>query len=177
MAQFRLTIKFAADMKLKVLNNPRSVAKYIDDWAIDVFRIQRKKVAMVTHAKSYFTFLTLYKSVGGAKDIPNWIGVMVSHYIAKFGYIEASYEAQNILETKHFYCKTNNRKLLGHMNDFKNLATLMTDELDFEEINWEALSDKINQTPIKIKNSLYKNPSEILSNYLEGVSGNNGIIV
>jgi hypothetical protein len=81
MAQFRLTKKFAADIKVSKLESPALQTTRFDDWFIDVIRVQRKKVAMATHAKSLLTFLLPYKQVGGAKSVPNCITVSLKKFL------------------------------------------------------------------------------------------------
>ncbi len=47
MPQFRLTQKFAKDLRITNLEDPQDTVSIFDDWVIDVIRVQRKKVAMM----------------------------------------------------------------------------------------------------------------------------------
>jgi len=50
MAQFRLTNQFAKDLKLCLNKSPEAAIHPLDDWIVDIFRVERKKIALVTHA-------------------------------------------------------------------------------------------------------------------------------
>ncbi|MCP4476240.1 MAG: hypothetical protein GY821_17110 [Gammaproteobacteria bacterium] len=71
MAQFRITQKFATDYKIKILAEPKQTNNIFDDWVIDRLIVKRKKVAMITHVRTVYTWLIPYSSVGGVKNIPN----------------------------------------------------------------------------------------------------------
>lgn len=150
MAQFRLTKKFATDMKVSKLGSPSLATPILDDWFIDVIRVQRKKVAMVTHAKSLLTFLLPYEQVGGAKSIPDCIGVLLKGFLNEND-LEADDELfDTIFSNSHVFCKTDNRKVLGHMNDFKRCVEvgIYHDGLEFGSINWKDIMHSINNMPI-----------------------------
>ena len=68
MVQFRLTKKFATDIRVTQLTSPCDVTLILDDWFIDVIRVKRKKVAIATHAKSLITFLLPYEQAGRLHD-------------------------------------------------------------------------------------------------------------
>ena len=57
MIQFRLTKKFAHDCKIIKLSDPIATEHPLDDWFIDRMIVDRKKIAIITHAKTAFTFL------------------------------------------------------------------------------------------------------------------------
>jgi hypothetical protein len=65
MPQFRLTQKYAKDCRINTLLEPQPVVHPLDDWFIDVMRVHRKKIAMVTHAQSTFTLFIPYAEIGG----------------------------------------------------------------------------------------------------------------
>lgn len=77
MSQFRLTKKFAADLNITQFSSPCLVTSIFDDWFIDMMRVHRKKVAIATHATSLLTFLLPYQDIGGAKSVPDCIGVLL----------------------------------------------------------------------------------------------------
>jgi len=119
MAQFRLTKKFATDMKVSKLGSPSLATPILDDWFIDVIRVQRKKVAMVTHAKSLLTVLLPYEKVGGAKSAPDAIAVSLKKFLKESKLDVSEEQVSQIFSNPHTFCKTDNRKVLGYMNDFK----------------------------------------------------------
>ena len=150
MAQFRLTKKFAADIRVTKLASPCLVTPILDDWFIDVIRVQRKKVAMATHAKSLLTFLLSYEEVGGAKSVPDCIGVLLDIFLKENDLGVDEDQVERIFSKPPTFCKTDNRRVLGHMNDFKQRvqATVFHDNLNFHDINWDEVMHSINHTPV-----------------------------
>lgn len=81
MPQFRLTQKYAKDCRISALSDPQPVNHPLDDWFIDVIRVNRKKIAMATHAQSTFTLFIPYAEVGGAAAIPDCIGNLLKEFL------------------------------------------------------------------------------------------------
>ena len=79
--QYRLTKKFAVDCRIESLSTPCNTMSPLDDWFIDVFRVNRKKIAMVTHAISTYTFFVPYAEVGGARMIPGHINKLLTDFL------------------------------------------------------------------------------------------------
>jgi len=146
MAQFRLTKKFAIDIKVSKLGSPSLVTPMLDDWFIDVIRVQRKKVAMVTHVKSLLTFLLPYEQVGGAKSIPDCIGVLLNRFLNENELDVDGDQIQKLFSRPPVFCKTDNRRVLGHMNDFKQCinARVFHDNLNLNDIHWDDVMHAIN---------------------------------
>src|SRR3989338_5079890 len=67
--QLRFTKNFAKDCGIKKLRGSEVKSHPLDDWFIDYFYAPRKKVAMIVHGKTLFTFFISYEEVGGAKKI------------------------------------------------------------------------------------------------------------
>lgn len=148
MAQFRLTQKYAKDRGVKRLDEPPVTTHPLDDWLIDVIRIQRKKVAMVTHVQSIFTFLIPYGEVGGALAIPGAIGALLQHFLYEHDMakwipaVEKSFS-----EEAHFY-KTINKKVLGHMNDFKRCIEHFIYSVPKDAVDLKTIENYLNKTLI-----------------------------
>lgn len=161
MTQFRLTKKFATDIKVIKLGPPELTSSVLDDWFIDVIRVQRKKVAIATHGKSLLTFLLPYEEVGGAKSVPNCVGVLLGMFFRENDLDVDEGQVEKIFSEPPIFCKTDNRKVLGHMNDFKNcvLATAVHHDLNFHDINWDEVMHSINHTPVNMQGYAY--PIEI----------------
>lgn len=119
MAQFRLTQKYANDMSVKKLDEPPVTTHPLDDWLIDVIRIHRKKVAMVTHVQSFFTFLIPYGEVGGALAVPQAIGTLLQQFLCEHAMAKWIPAVEKLFSDEAHFYKTSHRKVLGHMNDFK----------------------------------------------------------
>ena len=161
MAQFRLTRKFADDVKIKDLQAPELVTPILDDWFIDTMRVQRKKVAVATHGKSLLTFLFPYEQIGGAKSVPDCIPVLLAEFFHVNDMQINRKTLNSIFRSTNVFCKTNQRTITGHMNDFKKCIDIKVryDEVDFYEIQWDELMNSINTIPLTKKEGM--SPTEL----------------
>jgi hypothetical protein len=164
MTQFRLTQKFAYDIKVDSLSEPVSKFNVLDDWLIDRLIITRKKVAMVTHAKSLLSFFIPYSDVGGAISIPECIGVLLSEWLYEQDLDKLGEQAIDIFSGKQprSFCKTVDKKLLGHINDFKRCVGVCVRYLPFEEIDFEDIANKINTMPVTTTANSYSTPERLM---------------
>lgn len=164
MPQFRLTHKFARDLRINALSEPNETESLFDDWIIDVIRVERKKVAIVLHAKTLLVFAIPYIAVGGVKHIPAHISVILQHYLDSEQSVQHIAHVQTLFKTKSSFCKTNNRQLLGHLNDFKAIIHCYANSNSFEHINWYTIACKLHKTPVKRLD--WGNPSEYMAQQL-----------
>lgn len=164
MPQLRLTQKFAKDLHVTHLEEPRNTPSIFDDWVIDVVRVQRKKVAMMVHVKSYLPFFIPYQTIGGAQNIVPALGMMLSEWMAKKGYSNQCKNISELFSESVVYCKTANRKVLGHMNDYKRCAPFAWQDVLFDNINWEDQTTELSNMPITVFNSpiAYPNAEELM---------------
>ena len=155
MAQFRLTQKFATDMKVSSLSEPCLVTPICDDWFVDVVRVQRKKVAIATHGKSLLTFLLPYEQIGGAKSVPSCVGISLGIFLTENELSVAQNQVEEVFSMPPTFCKTNDRKVIGHMTDFKNCIDVMDfyRNVSFSKIDWDEIMNDINHTPIVTRSS------------------------
>lgn len=172
MAQFRLTKKYADDLKVSKLALPTPVTPIYDDWVIDVIRVQRKKVAMMTHVKSLLTFLLPYEEVGGAKSVPDCIGVLLDAFVRENDLEIAENQIEKIFSTPPTFCKTDNRKVLGHMNDFKSCVQAFVAHYggNFVDIDWDDVMHSVNNTLVGVQG--YGRPIEIAKELFAGKAVN-----
>lgn len=122
MPQFRLTQKFATDCKIKQLLEPAATKNQLDDWFIDRLIVDRKKVAMITHAKSTFTFFIPYADAGGAKGMIDYFKCQLKELFQANSLPALALEVDKLFVDELTYTKTVDRKILGHMNDFRRCA-------------------------------------------------------
>lgn len=158
MPQFRLTAKFAKDIKVEKLENPADVVPVVDDWVIDVIRINRKKAALITHFSTKISFIIPYVEVGGAKTIPDWIPIIWKAWLFDEGLSSLAQQIDQVFSGPIIFCKTNDRNVLGHMNDFKRSIECMVAMGD--DLN--EISSRLHKTPMKCKNGAYSTPIELL---------------
>jgi len=168
MAQFRVTKKFAMDYKLSKLLEPSKTISLLDDWVIDVMRIARKKVAIITHAKTLFTLLIPYSHVvGGAKGIPQCIPLLLKQWLYDRKYSEYIRETERLFISPPTFCKTQSRQILGHMNDFKRCIAVQTFDMPFEVIDWDILMESTNTMPINVRPMGYTSAIEQMDGLLK----------
>lgn len=150
MPQFRLTQKYAKDCHINTLSDPQLVVHPLDDWFIDVIRINRKKIAMATHAQSTFTFFIPYATVSKAAAIPAYIGELLKEFLYSHGLLEWAEGVDMLFSETTRFCKTANRKILGHMNDFRQCAKAYAEHPPncAPPINWDQIANKINNMPV-----------------------------
>jgi hypothetical protein len=161
MAQFRLTKKFSIDCKINNLLSPSNSSSIFDDWFIDTVVVQRKKVAMATHSKSLLTFLLPYAQVGGAKSVPACISVMLKKFLYENDLEVNEKHINYLFSTPAIFCQTSDRKVLGHMSDFKHCVEVRAciKYSTSQDIDWDEIMCSINGTPIGTRE--YRTPTSM----------------
>lgn len=163
MTILRLTQKAVKDFKISNLQDPVPSLSVFDDWAVDVLRICRKKVAMVTHAKSKLTFFIPYSASKGTAELNKKIFTYLSYFMNAHEILNQEENIQKLSTSDITPCKTNDRRLLGHMNDFKRCLEGFIYGLEFAQIDWNEVILRINQTPINVKDmGGYVYPSDLM---------------
>lgn len=147
MPQFRLTQKFATDCKIKKLPEPVVTPHPLDDWFIDRMIVDRKKIAMITHAKSIFTFFIPYADAGSAKEMITYFGFQLKKLFQRNSLPALIVELDKLFAEETTFVKTVDRKILGHMNDFKRCAEPYPD--DPLPVDWHDTAERINNMPTK----------------------------
>jgi hypothetical protein len=160
MPQFRLTQKFATDCKIKQLIEPVITAHPLDDWFIDRLIIDRKKVAMITHGKSAFTFFIPYAD--GAKGMIDYFKEQLKDLFLRNSLPTLALEVDKLFAGELVYAKTVDRKILGHMNDFRRCSKPYPG--DPYPIDWQDKVERINNMPI---NADSRNSSFPIENFNE----------
>ena len=163
MPQFRLTKKFAKDLNINKLSEPKESSLTIfDDWFIDVIQVGRKKVALITHSKSYLSFLAPYSHFNGAKNIPPSIKTFILSFIQENKLTQYTTEIENLFNSPDNFCKTKDRRVLGHMNDFKGFIEAYTHNMPFENISWDDLTSRTNHILAGDSKGNYNRPIDLM---------------
>lgn len=145
--QFRLTQKFATDCKIKKLLEPSIPVHPLDDWFIDRMIVDRKKIAVITHAKSTFTFFIPYADAGGATGIISYFKNQLIQLFLNNSLPALALEIDKLFAEEPTFTKTVDRKILGHMNDFKRCATpYKGNQLP---VDWHDTAESINNMPTR----------------------------
>ncbi|MEO8402370.1 MAG: hypothetical protein ABI597_11375 [Gammaproteobacteria bacterium] len=147
MPQFRLTQKFATDCKIKQLLEPAVTTHPLDDWFIDRMIVDRKKIAMTTHAKSTFTFFIPYADAGSAKGMITYFKNHLKELFQQNSLPALALEVEKLFAEEPIFTKTVDRKILGHMNDFRRCAQPYPG--DTYPIDWHDIAERINNMPTK----------------------------
>lgn len=147
MPQFRLTQKVAIDCKIKRLLEPATTVHPLDDWFIDRMIVDRKKIAMITHAKSTFTFFIPYADAGGAKEITSYFKNQLKALFQRNSLPALALEIDNLFAEAPIFTKTVDRKVLGHMNDFKRCSEPYPG--DPYPVDWFDAAEHINNMPTR----------------------------
>lgn len=160
LAQFRLTHKFAIDLKVSLQKSPEPRFHPLDDWIGDVFYLNRKKVAILTHVQTLISFIFPYREVGGAKNTLDFLSIEIELFLRHQNLEEWIESMKKVFNEPPTFAKTENRKALGYMNDFKRMVLCSRYYFD-EETNWHKLSDSLKNSLVNV-GGCYKTPTELL---------------
>lgn len=163
MPQFRLTQKFADDCKITQLTEPAEPMHALDDWFIDVMLARRKKIAIITHKQTKLTFFIPYTQAGGAKKIAAYFMLELQNWLSIHHLPEFAKEVVALSEQPFIFTKTMNRKVIGHMNSFKQCAAFFPCET---MADWIKIGQKINHMPIKNDKKEYVFSQEVFNQLL-----------
>ncbi len=105
----------------------------------DVFRADRKKIAILTHVQTLISFIFPYSEVGGGKNVLELLPIHHEEYLKDNDLDEFVDSMIAIFNQPHIFTKTENRKVLGHMNDFKRTVLCSLDKTPEE-----LLKDSLN---------------------------------
>ncbi len=164
MPQFRLTQKFATDCKIKQLHEPFTITHPLDDWFIDRMIVDRKKIAIITHAKSTFTFFIPYADAGSAKGMIAYFKNQLKELFQQNSLPALAFEVEKLFAEELIFVKTVDRKILGHMNDFKRCAEPYPG--DPLPVDWHDIAERINNMPTKGGEQDWLYPVERFNNLL-----------
>lgn len=111
------------------------------------------------------SFFIPYAEMGSATNIPNCIGSLLKEFLYNQDLPELVEEIELLFNKTPIFCKTVNKKILGHMNDFKRCVDsyIHNSPINRQPVNLDYLSKKINNMPISFsEKNRYIYPIEIL---------------
>lgn len=164
MPQFRLTKKFATDCNIKTLAEPSSTSNPLDDWFIDRIIANRKKIAIITHAKTTFTFFIPYNEAGGAKNIINCFKLKLKNMFRNNSLFALALAVENLFAEELTFTKTVDKKILGNMNDFKFIGAPHPDDI---KKDWDETAERINNMPVDVTSRACSYPIDRLNELLK----------
>lgn len=101
---------------------------------------------MITHAKSAFTFFIPYADAGSAKGIIVYFKNQLKELFQENSLPALAWEVEKLFAEEPTFTKTVDRKILGHMNDFRRCAQPYPG--DTYPIDWHDIAERINNMPI-----------------------------
>ncbi|MFI4938094.1 MAG: DUF6933 domain-containing protein [Candidatus Berkiellales bacterium] len=164
MLQLRLTQNIAKDLKVDKLEEPVDPTNPFNDWFLNVFIVNRKKIAIFTHGLTKLSFFAHYSDIGGAKNLPVALRRHLTKYLKKINYSNLQGQVDSLFDGNYIFCKTVDKTVLGHMNDFIHAVKV---HIEFsnttgEHIGWEEITKRVQDTPM---NSIgFTTPAELFVN-------------
>jgi hypothetical protein len=101
---------------------------------------------MITHGKSAFTFFIPYADAGGAKGIIHYFKEQLKDLFLRNSLPTLALEVNKLFAGGPTYTKTVDRKILGHMNDFRRRSEPYPG--DPYPIDWQDKAERINNMPL-----------------------------
>jgi hypothetical protein len=77
---------------------------------------------MITHGKSAFTFFIPYTDASGAKGMIDYFRGQLKEQLIRNSLPALALEVDRLFKDEPTYTKTVDRKILGHMNDFRRCS-------------------------------------------------------
>ncbi|WP_119342803.1 DUF6933 domain-containing protein [Facilibium subflavum] len=184
MAQFRLTAKMASRLKITDLPQPKQQPlPFYDDWAVDLLKIRRKDVAVFMHINTRVTLAIPLFEIGGAKYLFDSLPAMIEWAINALeipGFEDYGCQIRDYFEpqlNKLEFCKTDNRSVTTHLNQFKQI-------LEFECSRHDEVSQMVCDKTMDYWQSAlitnphtkkgYTKPIKLWQSYLDGDCVNDG---
>ncbi len=90
-----------------------------------------------------------YAEVGGATAIPKYIGILLKEFLCVHNLSEWAKQVDVLFSGTVNFCKTIDRKIIGHMNDFKRCAVSYIQYSEcIHPIHWGQVADMVNHMPV-----------------------------
>jgi hypothetical protein len=137
----------------------------LGNWYANLLRIDRRKCLLFTNEKTLYTFLIPKVLKEHLKNIKN---EFLNHLILNLQYEEIGLDAVNRVGQEYQeigFAKTNNRVVLGSMNDFIYQAEGYIEvQGGIDRANILVVNHKVNQSPMSMLQ--YERPVDVLKKVL-----------
>jgi len=158
----RCTSKLLKELRIKPIEQAPEEIDQIREWHANIITVQRKKCLIITHSKSLYSFV-----IYGIKrrELENFNQEFSKHLLLNLfaDQIDGSKLIGNKNEINLVYAKTNNRSVLGSMNDIANQIERIVS--GSKEINSRLINRRLNRIPMGALN--YGFPDRELKNLLK----------
>ncbi len=163
----RCTQKLLKELRVKPVEP--DVVSEVENWHANLLRIDKRKCVLFTHDTTLFSFF-----------VPGLRRPDFDHFDVVFG--EGLFRTMRLFDftqdqieqmldwSRHIsYTKTNNRSVLGSMNDLAfHIEYYIADDGGLNTVDFATMHQRINEIPFKAIG--YKYPREQLQALLTGVS-------
>ena len=160
------TLKLLKELKTPITTNPDPAS---ESWHANLLRIDRRKCVLLTHDKTlYSIFLPALRK----PDFAYFTDLFQQHLFKTLrldGFPQPQIEFWLEQMRQIEYAKTNNRRVLGSMNDYAfQLKTFVALDGGFANADLHRLYQRINDTPMSAIN--YDNGLSAMQKYLASFS-------
>ncbi len=169
MQLIRCTQKLLKEIKIKPTTNVEPIRSIMGSWHANLLRIERRKCVLITND---FTLYTLFIPCLRKPDFQNFHLVFGQHLFKNLlneGFAQSQIEAVLSEHQQLLYDKTNNRSVLGSMNDQKiQLEWRIHLNGGLEETSTSDLNRELNRNILSAIDMNY--PIEMLKNKLKTIT-------
>ena len=170
MATFLLTGKAQKALRRTPTDIPLIIPPF-DGWYVDILFLRRRKAVLVTHERTFISFVGYLAEMGGYSRFSDWF----LNRVAEFMEINRANEVDKVvklLSRDATFHKTRSRKVIGHMTDFKNLILNgRKDLLSGDQEDLLKLSAWLHEVPVRMEGNQFGRPKELFFKVL-GTNGN-----
>ncbi|MCF6768364.1 hypothetical protein L3V86_08310 [Thiotrichales bacterium 19S11-10] len=146
MPQFRLTQKMAKKLQIETLNHPQvAEGSFYDDWVLDTIKVKRKDIVVFMHVRTRMALAMPLHEIGGAKNILSTFPVSLEWHINELlieGYEDYGTQIRRFFDQSpcdYYFCKTDNRSVMTHLNQFK---AILEDDIYSHDLVSQLVCDK-----------------------------------
>lgn len=127
------------------------VAPEESGWHANLLRIDRRKCVLFTHDPTLFSFVRCGLTRPDFAQFPEVFGQGLFATLNQSGFDQAAIERMLDQNSEVRYAKTNNRRVLGSMNDMKQILEWSIQSAGgLAHADLDDLTRMLNQTPFKL---------------------------
>jgi len=164
----RCTQKLLKELRIKP-QEPEEVSK-VGSWHANLLRIDRRKCVLFTHDMTLFSVFVAGLKRDDFEHIDQVFGQAMFKTMLLFDFEQAEIERMLDWSKHNIYAKTNNRSVLGSMNDMAfHIEYHIQADGGLAYADFADLHRRINRIPFKAVG--FKYPVEGLKALLSGIAG------
>jgi len=119
--------------------SPEKMEVNFFNWYLDLITLNRKKYLLCTNSKTLFSFISYFGTKKEAKNIESiFLKNLCEQIIRQIGYDKVILNILNKRIEQLIITKTNSRKVIGYMTDFKN-------QIGYKKLDFSDMDNSINR--------------------------------